>query len=127
MGIFSSIKKAIFGEAKAQETPAKPAATAPRPATTPFGGGRPEKMDEVDIEKNLDARPGADKLNWRSSIVDLLKLLNIDSDFAARKELAGEMGDNDYSGTAEENIWLHKQVMKKLSENGGRVPPSLLD
>jgi len=70
---------------------------------------------------------GADKLNWRSSIVDLLKLLDIDSGFANRKELAGELGDSDYSGTAEENIALHRRVMRELAKNGGKVPAGLTD
>ena len=126
MGIFSSIKKAIFGEAKAKEAPKptnNPAAT-PRPSTAP---AHPAPISEVDVEERLDAMPGADNLNWRTSIVDLMKLVGLDASFSERKELAHELGDKDYSGTAEENIWLHKQVMNELAKNGGRVPASLRD
>jgi hypothetical protein len=66
------------------------------------------------------------KLNWRTSIVDLMKLLDLDSGLAARKELAGELGyKGDVGDSATMNIWLHKQVMVKLAENGGKVPESL--
>jgi hypothetical protein len=66
-------------------------------------------------------------LNWRESIVDLLKLLDLDSSYAARRQLAGELGDpGGYTGTAEENIALHKKVMAKIVENGGKVPADLL-
>lgn len=121
MGIFSSIKDAIFGKAEAQE--AAPAPT----ASSPFGKSKPDPLSEVDIEANLDARAGADKLNWRTSIVDLMKLVGLDASYGERKELAIELGREDYSGTAEDNIWLHRQVMNKLAENGGRVPASLRD
>ena len=125
MGIFSSIKDAIFGgDAKAQEAPAsapaKPAAPAASVAPPP---AKPVK--QVDVEARLDGMAGADKLNWRTSIVDLMKLVKLDPSFANRKELAAELGDTDYSGTAEENIWLHKQVMTKIAAHGGMVPLSL--
>ena len=84
-------------------------------------------MSDVDVEANLAAMSGAADLNWQSSIVDLMKLLGIDSSFANRKDLANELGDADYSGTAEENIALHKAVMRGLAANGGRVPASMLD
>jgi len=124
MGIFSSIKDAIFGsEAEAAEAP---------PATsTPGSGGfsradtKGEAISEVDVEAKLDSMPGADKLNWRTSIVDLMKLVGLDPSYANRKELAHELGDADYSGKAEENIALHQHVMDKLAENGGKVPQSL--
>ena len=70
---------------------------------------------------------GADELNWRSSIVDLLKLLGIDSSYDNRKALALELGDTSYSGSAEDNIGLHKAVMKELAANGGKVPADMLD
>ncbi|MWV27932.1 DUF3597 domain-containing protein [Aurantiacibacter rhizosphaerae] len=124
MGIFSSMKEAIFGkEAKAQE--------APKTTSTPGAGGfgraqeKGEAISEVDVEARLDAMDGADKLNWRTSIVDLMKLVGLDPSYENRKELAHEMGDNDYSGTAQENIALHRHVMDKLAENGGKVPQSL--
>ena len=123
MGIFSSIKKAIFGDDKDEPTKK----VQPKEASTPFGRKSSEKMDEVDVERRLDSMEGADRLNWRSSIVDLMKLVDIDPSYENRKELANELGDNDYSGKAEENIWLHKQVMNKLAANGGRVPADLRD
>lgn len=125
MGIFSSIKDKIFGKAKAQEAPA-PAASAAPAATKPMSQ-QSAPVPEVDIEAVLDAMPGADALNWRTSIVDLMKLVDMDASYAERKELAGEMGNDDYSGTAEDNIRLHKQLMKHLAANGGKVPASLLD
>ena len=73
--------------------------------------------------------PGASALNWRTSIVDLLKLLGLDSSLAARKELAGELfySGNDEPGSAAWNIWLHKQVMRSIAANGGTLPPELRD
>lgn len=124
MGIFSSIKDKIFGKAEAQEAPA-PAPAAPAPVPTANKAVAPTTV--VDVEAQLDAMPGADKLNWRTSIVDLMKLVGLDASFANRKELAGEMGDRDYSGTAEENLWMHKQVMIRLANDGGKVPAELRD
>jgi len=123
MGIFSSIKDAIFGKAEAQEAEAPTAPT----ASTPFGKAKPDQLDEVDIEASLDARPGAENLNWRTSIVDLMKLVGLEASYAECKEPAIELGRENYSGTAEDNIWLHRQLMNKLAANGGRVPPSLRD
>jgi hypothetical protein len=84
----------------------------------------------VDVESILDklAAENDQKLDWKHSIVDLMKLVGMDSSLAERKELAKELkysGDTDDSAAM--NIWLHKQVMKKLAENGGKVPASLLD
>lgn len=123
MGIFSSIKDAIFGKAEAKEAP--PVATPT--ADLPSANKQREAISEVDVEARLDAMDGAEKLNWRTSIVDLMKLVGLDPSYANRKELANELGDNDYSGKAEENIWLHKQVMTRLAENGGKVPAELRD
>lgn len=92
-----------------------------------FGFERP--MSSVDVAKILDdmAAQRSDKLNWRESIVDLLKLLDLDSSFASRAQLAAELGDEGgYTGTAEENVALHREVMWKLAENGGKVPPELM-
>lgn len=137
MGIFQKITDAILGKkpekkaaAPAQPTPAprpavQAAPAAPRPvapAATPVAA-----LSDVDVEARLSAMEGADGLNWRGSIVDLLKLLDIDSSFANRKELAGELGDTDYSGEAAENIALHKRVMRELAKNGGKVPAALTD
>lgn len=85
---------------------------------------------EVDVTAILDdlASKNPEKLDWKKSIVDLLKLVDMDSSLSARKELAKELGyDGDMSDSASMNIWLHKQVIKKLAENGGKVPSDLLD
>lgn len=132
MSIFSRIKDSIFG--KKEEAPAPAASPSPvdmaneaAAAAATTAAATPAPMSEVDVEASLDAMPGADKLNWRSSIVDLMKLVGIDASYDNRKELAHELGDADYSGSAEENITLHKQVMRALSDNGGKVPASMLD
>lgn len=87
-------------------------------------------LPEVDVEALLDdmARNNPEKLNWKTSIVDLMKLLKLDSSLGERKELAKELGySGDTSDSASMNIWLHKQVMKKLAANGGKVPADLQD
>ena len=128
MGIFSSIKNAIFGDdEEEQAAAAAPAAPAAAPKASGFGAAKAAPKTEVDIAAALDAKDGSDKLNWRTSIVDLMKLVGLDPSYENRKELATEMGDTDYSGKAEENIWLHKQVMTKLADAGGRIPPELRD
>ncbi|WP_340587618.1 DUF3597 domain-containing protein [Erythrobacter alti] len=124
MGIFSTIKNAIFGDDKDDEAPTK---TVGAPKSTGFNRGSSKAVSNVDVEAKLDNMDGADKLNWRTSIVDLMKLVDLDPSYENRKELANELGDNDYSGKAEENIWLHKQVMNRLAAAGGNVPASLRD
>jgi Domain of unknown function (DUF3597) len=125
MGIFSSIKNAIFGT---KDEGQAPAATSAIPMSTAAAQPAPaQPMVEVDVEANLSARPGADKLNWSTSIVDLMKLLGIDSSYANRKALAEELGNTSYEGSAEDNIGLHKAVMKALAANGGKVPAAMLD
>lgn len=119
MSFFGKIKDAIFGK-KAEAAPAPQAAPAVEAAPPP-------PPAPVDIEAVLNSKPGADKLNWQTSIVDLMKLVGIDSSFENRKELATELGDTHYTGSAEDNIALHKAVMKALAENGGTVPAGLLD
>ena len=87
-------------------------------------------MAAVDVEQVLNDMAGknSQKLNWRTSIVDLMKLVGMDSSIDARKELAKELNyTGDTNDSAAMNIWLHKQVMKKLAENGGKVPQDLLD
>lgn len=122
MSIFGKIKDAIFGH-KAE---AAPAPAAPVPEAAPAAPAAPTPMSDVDVEATCASMPGADSLNWRTSIVDLMKLLGIDSSYENRKELAVEMGLATYSGTAEDNITLHKMVMQQLADNGGKVPASLL-
>lgn len=124
MGIFSTIKDKIFGK---KEDP-KPAAPAPAAApAAPAAPVAPAAISEVDVVAQLAAMPGADKLNWKTSIVDLFKLLGIDSSYANRKELAQELGRTDYEGSAEDNIWLHKATMRELAKNGGKIPADMLD
>lgn len=121
MSIFGKIKSAIFGgEAKAAE----PAAAAPAADAAPAARAA---ISEVDVTARLDSIPGSDKLNWRTSIVDLMKLVQIDASYANRKELAQELGNADYSGSAEDNIALHKRVMSEIAANGGIVPADLKD
>ncbi len=137
MGIFSSIKDAIFGtEAEPAKPQARRAPASPMPppaATTPGAASiaepKPDRAegDRVDVENNLDSMPGADRLNWRTSIVDLLKLINVDSDYESRKALASELGRPEYDGSSEDNLWLHRRTMRALAESGGKVPPEYLD
>ena len=87
-------------------------------------------MSPVDVEALLEAKAAKfpRKVNWRTSIVDLMALVGIENSLAERRELARELGyTGDMNDTAPMNIWLHKQVMRKLAENGGKVPADLLD
>jgi hypothetical protein len=135
MSIFGNIMSAIFGHAGAAPAPsptpsASPASPSPSPTSsasqTPAPAPKPgAQVDVADVLTKLAAQT-KEKLDWRRSIVDLMKLLNLDSSLAARKELADELhytGDKNDSATM--NIWLHKQVMQKLAENGGKVPDEL--
>ncbi|WP_422344046.1 DUF3597 domain-containing protein [Parasphingorhabdus sp.] len=120
MSIFGKIKSAIFGgEAKAAEPAAAPAAESAPAARA--------AITEVDVTARLDNIPGSDKLNWRTSIVDLMKLVQIDASYENRKALAQELGNASYSGSAEDNIALHKRVMSEIAANGGIVPAELKD
>jgi len=124
MGIFSSIMNKIFhhkDEAKA--APAAPVAQAAPVAAAP--APPPEPVDVEAVLTALSASKGGG-LNWQTSIVDLLKLLDLDSSLSARKELGDELNIQvGADGSAEQNIALHKAVMQKLAENGGVVPDSL--
>jgi hypothetical protein len=120
MSILSTIINKIFGSSKA-EAGATVSAGAP--------GGGTEPMKQVDVEAVLTkmAAENKEKLDWRRSIVDLMKLLKLDSSLATRKELAKDLGyTGDTNDSAKMNIWLHKQVMQKLAANGGKVPADLL-
>ena len=127
MSIFSSIWDRIRGHRK----PDAPVAPTPAPhAPTPAPQAAPAALPPVDVEAVLqsmaDQKDGGG--NWRTSIVDLLKLLGLDSSLEARKSLAEELGVNaGPHGSAEQNIALSKAVWRKLAENGGRVPDSLRD
>jgi hypothetical protein len=119
MGIFGNIMDAIFVSSAEAATPEGGAAD----ASSASGG-------EVDVAAILDglAKANKQKLNWKTSIVDLMKLLDLDSSLSDRKELAGELNySGDMNDSASMNIWLHKQVMNKLAENGGKVPDDLKD
>ncbi len=137
MSIFGSIVSAIFGKSKSPESPATTSASAgtttvgaesPAPAQTSGAAKAPpmtREQVEAKIQKVADDA-GHKDYNWRQSIVDLMKLLSLDSSLSARKQLAQELGyTGALDGSAEMNIWLHKQVMAKLMESGGVVPDSL--
>ena len=128
MGIFSKIKDAIFGK-KAVAAEPKPAIPMVPAAAAPAAAPEPAAISEIDVEAILTevADEHDEELNWRTSIVDLMKLLDIDSSYANRKELAEELGNDDYEGSAEDNILLHRQVMQALAENGGKVPAEFID
>ncbi|MEQ1635863.1 MAG: DUF3597 domain-containing protein [Methylococcales bacterium] len=118
MSFFSSIlSKLGIGSAEAAETPAA-------------GQPSPAAVTEVDVVAKLEglAAAHAEKLNWKTSIVDLLKLLGLDSSLASRKELATELGCPAVAmgDSAQMNIWLHKTVLQKLAQNGGNIPSELL-
>lgn len=129
MGFFSKILEKL-GIGSAAATPAPTAAPA-SPGTTGVAPSSPKPVALVDVVAQLEQRAAANpqKLNWRTSIVDLLKLLDIDSSFAARKELATELGcPAELMGdSAKMNIWLHKAVLARIAANGGNVPQDLLD
>ncbi len=129
MSIFGSIMSKIFGSTPAQAAEAAPAAggsaAAPAATAAAAGGAAAASVDVEAILTGLAAKAGQ-TLDWRKSIVDLMKLLNLDSSLSARKELAKELNySGDTNDSASMNIWLHKQVMQKLAENGGKVPDSL--
>ena len=151
MSIFGKIMGAIFGH-QASATPAgggstpggsTPAGSTPAGSTpagsAPAGSGTPSgtassaapasaPAKTVDVAPILDKAVAAhkEKLEWRTSIVDMMKALDIDSSLAARKELAKELGyTGDTNDSASMNVWLHKQVMAKLAANGGKLPPEI--
>jgi Domain of unknown function (DUF3597) len=141
MSIFGTIMSAIFKSASPAPTapqaappPTPPASAAPTSTATmergapPKGAAGTATLERVDVAAVLTklAAENKEKLDWRRSIVDLMKLLNLDSSHAARKQLAKELHyAGDMNDSAAMNIWLHKQVMQKLAENGGKVPADL--
>jgi hypothetical protein len=140
MSIFGSIMSSIFGGPGQAAPPASPPssvgspsapAAAQPPSSAPVAAqpsGPPPTKAQIDVAAVMDklAEESDEDLDWRHSIVDLMKLLKLDSSLAARKQLAGEL---QYTGNTKDsatmNIWLHKQVMLKLAENGGKVPADL--
>ncbi|MDI1239021.1 MAG: DUF3597 domain-containing protein [Polaromonas sp.] len=139
MSILGKIFSKIFPSAQAAPapTPASPSSDDVSAAAAAAGAARagaataaPAPMAQVDVESLLDgmAQKNPQKLNWKTSIVDLMKLLDLDSSLGERKELAKELGyTGDTSDSAAMNIWLHRQVMNKLAANGGTVPADLRD
>ncbi len=126
MSLFNSIlEKLGIPSAAAAETPSV-SQSAPDPASTSAAA-----ITEVDVVTKLEslAASNAETLNWKVSIVDLLKLLGLDSSLTARKELATELGcpAQAMGESAQMNIWLHKTVLQKLAQNGGNIPPELLN
>src|SRR5438552_15574271 len=125
MGLFNNIMSKIFGH---------PEASGPKPVSSVggpdvAGSVGTQTIEQVDVAVILNglAAKNPEKLDWRRSIVDLMKLVGMDSSLSARKQLATELHyGGDQNDSASMNIWLHKEVLKKLSENGGKVPPELL-
>ena len=134
MSIFSKIKDAIFWhksaptQTQAAPTPQPAGATTAQTSTQP---AQPQTTQQVDVEQvliQIAREKGNPDLNYRTSIVDLMKLLGMDSSLENRKELASELGyTGEKDGSAEMNIWLHKEVMRQLSAHGGKVPANLTD
>jgi hypothetical protein len=127
MSIFSRLKEKLFGT----KVPDAPAAAPAPAATAPVAAAEPDRVIPlIDVEAVLTfmASQHAQKLNWQTSIVDLMKLLGMESSLAERRELAEELG---YTGstqdTATMNLWLHKEVMRQFAANGGTVPASMMD
>lgn len=149
MSIFGKIKSAIFGDrgplggsvfgsgktaqpnTPAQTTRAEPAPSSQtqRPAQPPQASTPASQPVDVEaVLEGISARKGGPDLNWRTSIVDLMKLLDLDSSLDNRKELATELGySGAKDGSADMNIWLHKAVMRELEKSGGKVPASMKD
>ncbi len=149
MSIFGKLVSAIFGSSHAAEpaptswspsapkpaSPASPAAPSPSSpaaptssptAAAPAATGKPMSRPELEALIKKNASEQSEDLNWRESIVDLMKLFKLDSSLGARKELAKELGyTGALDGSAEMNVWLHRQVMTKLAETGGKVPEHL--
>ena len=130
MSIFGKIMGAIFGSHPASAAPAGGAPSGSAPASAAPGGSAPAAapMATVDVAAIVDKLVAAqkEKLEWRTSIVDLMKALDINSSLAARKDLAKELGySGDMNDSASMNVWLHKQVMSKLAANGGKLPPEI--
>lgn len=146
MKLFNTIMSKIFGRSSAPAPATGPAPSSPTASNTTAtvsGAANPSSSatisglpgvvgagSAVDVNAVLNemASKNSEQLDWKKSIVDLMKLVGMDSSLASRKELAKELGySGDQSDSASMNIWLHKQVLRKLAENGGKVPANLLD
>jgi hypothetical protein len=138
MGLLNTLITKIFSHASsapASTTQSAPAASAPASTSaastaapvSSAGGTAPAQQVDVAATLNALAAKNSEKLDWKHSIVDLMKLVGMDSSLAARKELADDLHySGDKNDSAAMNIWLHQEVMKKLAENGGHVPADLL-
>ncbi|MES2877691.1 MAG: DUF3597 domain-containing protein [Pseudomonadota bacterium] len=131
MSIFGKILSTLgFGDKKEEAVAQAPSTAGPTPTATPTQAA-PTAISEVDVVAKLETLAAAqsEKLNWKASIVDLLKLLGIDSSLNARKELATELGCpvEKMNDSAQMNMWLHKAVLQQLAKNGGNIPAELLD
>jgi hypothetical protein len=137
MGLFSNLLTKGFGQQAAATTTTPAGAGGPAKAGAPAAAGAPTVASTgstapaaiIDVTAVLDglAAKNSEKLDWRKSIVDLMKLVDMDSSLASRKELAKDLNySGDTSDSAKMNIWLHKEVIRKISENGGKVPKELL-
>ena len=146
MGLLSNLISKIFSHAPATAVATAPAvagapaaqptvatqpaaAVAPAPAAAPMRSAPKPAPPIVDIAAVMEglAAKNSEKLDWKRSIVDLMKLVGMDSSLSARKELATELHyTGDMNDSASMNVWLHKEVLRKLAENGGKVPPELL-
>ena len=135
MGLFNNLMSKIFGHATSATAKAPGAqtqsATAPEQQAqappAPAAAVAPPPVVDVTAILNDLAKKNREKLDWKRSIVDLMKLVGMDSSFAARKQLAEELHyTGDPNDSASMNIWLHKEVLRKLAENGGKVPQELL-
>lgn len=133
MGLFSTILEKLGFGAKPAEAAAPPPSAAPAPTAAPSAPTQPaapKAISVVDVVGKLEglAAKNTQKLNWKTSIVDLMKLLGLDSSLTARKELATELGcpADKMGDSAQMNIWLHKTVLQKLAANGGNIPKELL-
>lgn len=133
MSIFGKIKDAIFGHPKAQaapvqpaQAPAQPSAQAPAMPQMQQPAAPAQPVDVENVLMVFETERGSADLNWRTSIVDLMKLIGLDSSLENRKELATELGyTGAKDGSAEMNLWLHKAVMQELEKSGGKVPAGL--
>lgn len=135
MSFFSKIlDKLGFNSSEAQAAPAPQSTSVPKPPApqgAPAARAPSTGTTVVDVKGKLEglAASNSQKLNWKASIVDLLKLLGLDSSLAARKELATELGcpADKMKDSAQMNMWLHKTVLQKIAKNGGNIPKELLD
>ncbi|MBA3671567.1 MAG: DUF3597 domain-containing protein [Gemmatimonadaceae bacterium] len=125
MSVLGSLMSKIFGHHTAAATPVAPAAPV---ATAPVAPSAPSAPVDVDAVLSDMAAKSSQKLDWQNSIVDLMKLVGIDSSMVNRRALASELGyTGDMNDSAPMNIWLHKEVMQKMANNDGTVPANLLD